>query len=62
MSLRFEVSAAVESRVGVVYRGLGVFISVGEPGGTVSQNNLCIFADGSPDCCGLSESKYCVRT
>jgi hypothetical protein len=50
MNLRLGVLAAVEARAGVTYRGLGVFTSVGEPGGTVSQKNFCIFADGSLDC------------
>lgn len=62
VSLRLDVLAAGEARTGVTCRGLGVFTSVGEPCGTVSQKNLCIFADGSPDCFGLSEPTFCVRT
>jgi hypothetical protein len=54
----FGVLAAVEARVGVKCRGLGVFTSVGEPGGTTSQENLWIFVDGSPDCCWLCEPTF----
>jgi hypothetical protein len=61
MNLRLGVLAPVEARAGATYRGLGVFTSVGEPGGTVSQRNFCIFADGSPDC-WLSETMHWVRT
>jgi hypothetical protein len=57
MNFTSGVAAVVEARAGVTYRGLGVFTSVGEPGGTVSQKNFCIFADGSPDC-WLSESMH----
>lgn len=62
MSLELDMLAAGEARTGETCRGLGVFTSVGEPWGTVSEKNFCIFADGSPDCCGLSESTFCVRT
>jgi hypothetical protein len=62
MKLMSGVLVVVEARAGVVCRGLGVFTSVGEPGGTVSQRSFCIFADGSPDCCWLLEPTYYIRT
>lgn len=62
MNLISGVLVAVEARVGVMCRGLGVFTSVGEPGGTVSQKSFCIFADGSSDCCWLLEPTNYVRS